>query len=86
MTASAFCMALACLACAYAAPPALPQQYTAVIDSDVTGNIPDVPKGKSTYTVHNGHARRQQDRQEWTCGRRIGNTRTKKKDIPQKGT
>ena len=26
--------------------------YTALIDSDVTGNIPDIPKGKSQYTEY----------------------------------
>jgi hypothetical protein len=46
-------LATSALVCVTAAePPLIPQQYTAQIISDVKGDIPDIPKGKSTYTEY----------------------------------
>ncbi|MDB3902323.1 hypothetical protein N9362_00030 [bacterium] len=44
--------ATALCATATTAVPTIPQQYTAQVASDVKGDIPGLPKGKSTYTEY----------------------------------
>lgn len=47
-----FVVAAAAAAGLAAAVPVIPQQFTAKIASDVKGDIPGLPKGKSTYTEY----------------------------------
>ena len=50
----ALCLAAVALSLTAVAadPPAISDVYIAVIESDVTGDIPDIPKGKSQYTEY----------------------------------
>ena len=56
-------LAAAAVAVTTAQPPPIPKQYTAHVLSDVKGNIPNIPKGKSTYTEYYdyGNTRRRID-------------------------
>ena len=56
------------------APPKLSDTYTAVVDTETTGNIPGLPHGESTYTEYYDYTNKRR-RLDFTAGSLEGQTK-----------